>query len=192
MAPRPGGSPEGSLCEDRRRETACCSVRDSPEIPLTPRAERWRLANACGCGGSSPPARYDGNPRPAIMVDGRIADMQRVFHERRYEDSLGDCRWRPGSYGAAVATCLWLLGRKSGSISWRGSITLDIASLYIPGGVSSFEVEKPSTGASSLSLAYFDRFALKDGTREEAPVLRFRAPHVNPPTYSAEEPKVLS
>ena len=57
MAPRLGWSPEGILCEDRRRETACCSVRDSPETPLTPRAEWWRLANACGCVGSSPPAR---------------------------------------------------------------------------------------------------------------------------------------
>ena len=80
------------------------------------------------------------------------------------------------------------LGRIIGSISRRGSITLDIASLYIPGGVSSFEVEKPSTGASSLFRAYFDRFALKDGAREEAPVLRCRMPDVNPPTYSAEEP----
>jgi hypothetical protein len=57
MAPRPGWSPEGSLGEDRRREAACFSVRDSPEIPLTPRAGWWRPANACGCAGSSPPAR---------------------------------------------------------------------------------------------------------------------------------------
>ncbi|MFH1920086.1 MAG: hypothetical protein ABIP48_09405, partial [Planctomycetota bacterium] len=72
----------------------------------------------------------------------------------------------------AVIPVFWLLGRLCGSISRRGSIIHDIASLYIPGGVSSFEVEKASTGASSLFREYFDRFALKDGTREEAPVLR--------------------
>ena len=60
-----------------------------------------------------------------------------------------------------VGLNLRLLRRICGWISWRGSITLDIASLYIPGGVSSFEVEKPSTSASSLFVT----------NREEEPVL---------------------
>ena len=46
MALRPGWSLEGSLCEDRRRETACCSVRDTPEIPLTPHAGDWQMLAA--------------------------------------------------------------------------------------------------------------------------------------------------
>ena len=81
-----------------------------------------------------------------------------------------------------------LLSRIRVSISWRGSITLDIAGPYIPGGVSSHEVEKPSTGASSLFRGYLDRFALKHGTREEAPVLPCCMLDVNPPRNSAEEP----
>jgi len=64
-----------------------------------------------------------------------------------------------------------------------------MASLYVPSGVSSFEVEKPSTGASSLFRGYFDRFALKNRTREEAPVFRCCMSHVNRPTNSAEEPE---
>ena len=49
MAPRPGWSPEGSLCEDRRRETACCSVRDTPEIPRSrgaPDGGDWQMLAA--------------------------------------------------------------------------------------------------------------------------------------------------
>ncbi len=90
----------------------------------------------------------------------------------------------PDRYG------FWLLGRICGSLSWHGSITLEIASLYVPSDVSSVEVEKPSTGASSLLRSYFDRFALKNGTREEAPVLRCCMLDVSPPTNSAEEPFV--
>ena len=184
----------GHICEDEHI-TARYTKHDDPvpkddcfEVMIAPDPQRpnfyfnieWNLLGAYVDG-----HRAHGPKKPGVKWDAAGIRIAGTYEGTLNEDSDADRSW---TCEVAIPFENWLLARICGSISWRGSITLDIVGLYIPGGVSSFEVEKPSTGASSLFRSYFDRFALKDGTREEAPVLRCCMSDVNLPTNSGEEP----
>ena len=93
-----------------------------------------------GSPGNTVPAPGEANPAKPVAIELSVTDAGGLTDSTAFFVTVT----------ADPTVSFRFLGRISGSISRRGSITLDIASLYIPGGVSSFEVEKPSTGASSL------------------------------------------